>query len=88
VALDDDDRLQVVPYGGIPENEGIRIYAIKIASDSVAHAIGFSKAKQQWQQLTSVDADDLAAADSQLDTVLDEWVQDNYGTRFDVLKTA
>jgi hypothetical protein len=32
-----------------------------------------------------VDAGDLAAADSQLDAVLDEWVQDSYGSQFEVL---
>ena len=31
-------------------------------------------------------AGDLAVADSQLDAVLDDWVQDNYGGRFEVLK--
>lgn len=35
-----------------------------------------------------MDAGDLAAADSQLDAVLDDWVQDNYGGRFEVLKTV
>jgi hypothetical protein len=34
----------------------------------------------------SLKAGDLAAADDQLDAVLDEWVQDSYGSQFEILK--
>lgn len=82
----DDDRVQVSPYGGIVEDEEVRIYAIKLATDDTAHALGFEDSREQWQQLTSVDASDLVAADSQLDAVLDDWVQETYSGRFEVLK--
>lgn len=81
-----DDRFQVSPYGGIVGEDGIRIYALKIATGDTAYALGFEDSRGQWEQLASVDAGDLAAADSQLDAVLDDWVQDNYGGRFQVLK--
>lgn len=84
----DDDRLQVAPYGGIPEGDGFRFYALKIAIDDTAYALGFDDSLGQWQHLASVDAVDLGAADSQLDPVLDDWVQDRYGGRFEVLKPA
>jgi hypothetical protein len=87
-ALDNDDQLQVVPYGGIPEGEDVQIYALKIAVGETAHALGFDDARNQWEQLATVDASDLAAADSQLEAVLDDWVQDNYAGRFEVLKTV
>ena len=70
---------------GIVGEYKIRIYAIKIATSDTAHALGFDDSREQWQHLASVDAGDLAA-DSQLDAVLDDWVQDNYGRRFEVLK--
>ena len=72
-------------YGGIVEEDKIRIYAIKIATSDTAHALGFDDSREQWQHLASVDAGDLAA-DSQLDAVLDEWAQDSYGSRFEILK--
>jgi hypothetical protein len=86
VAALDDDRIQVSPYGGIVGEGGIRIYTIKITTSDTAHALGFDDSREQWKHLASVDAGDLAVADSQLDAVLDDWVQDNYGGRFEVLK--
>jgi hypothetical protein len=88
VAALDDNRFQVSPYGGIVKEDEIRIYAIKIATSDTAHALGFDDSQEQWQHLTSMDAADLAAADSQLDAVLDDWVKERYGTRLEVLKTV
>ena len=82
----DDDRFQASPSRGIVGEDEIRIYAIEIATDDTARALGFDDSREQWQHLASVDAGDLAAADSQLDAVLDEWVQDSYGSQFEVLK--
>ncbi|MFB6161158.1 MAG: hypothetical protein ABEJ61_08280 [Haloferacaceae archaeon] len=50
-------------------------------------ALGFDDARSRWRSLASVDAADLAA-DGRLDAVLDERVQEAYGERFGVLKTA
>jgi len=86
-ALDEDDRLRVVPYGGVPERDEVRIYAVKIATGETAHALGFDDSREQWQRLASIETDDLTAADEQLDSVLDEWVQDRYDGKFDVFKT-
>lgn len=88
VAALDDELFQVSPYGGIAEEDEIRICAIKIATTDTAHALGFDDSREQWQHLTSVDAGDLVAADSQLDAVLDDLVRDNYGGRFEVLRTV
>ena len=74
-------------YGGIVEEDKIRIYAIKIATSDTAHALGFDDSREQWQRLASIETDDLTAADEQLDSVLDEWVQDRYDGKFDVFKT-
>ena len=87
IAALDGEQLRVVPYGGIAEEDGIHIYAIKIASGDTAYALGFDDSPDQWRQLASADAGDLATADSQLDAVLDDWVQDHYGGRFEVLKS-
>lgn len=87
VALD-GDSLQIAPYGGIPEGKEIQIYAVKLATDDTAHALGYDESSGQWRHLASVAAEDLAAADSQLDVVFDDWVQDTYGDRFDVFKTV
>ncbi|MFB6169647.1 MAG: hypothetical protein ABEJ06_00725 [Haloarculaceae archaeon] len=81
-----DGGLRAVPYGGVPGEEEVRIYAIKVAAGETAHALGFDDEREQWNRLLSVDAGDLAAADRQLDTVLDEWVQEQYGDEFEVLK--
>jgi hypothetical protein len=86
VAALDDDRFQVSTYGGIVEEAEIRIYAIKIAAGDTASALCFDDSREQWKHLASVDAGDLAAADEQLDAAIDDWVQDNYGGRFEVLK--
>ena len=81
--LDNDSRLTVAPYGGIPaQNE---IYAVKIAAGGRAYAFAFDS-HGGWQQLAAFDAEDLAAADRQLDVVLDEWIRERYGGRFEVLK--
>jgi len=82
-----DDQIQAVPYGGIPEAEEVQIYAFKIATEDTAYALGFDDDLELWQHLATVDASDLNAADEQLDAVLDDWVQDNYGEQFDLLKS-
>jgi hypothetical protein len=82
-----DDRLDAVPYGGIPDADSIRICAIKVATDDTAHALGVDDSDGRWTRLASVDADDLVAADRRLDTALDEWVQTVYGGEFRVLKS-
>lgn len=84
--LNDTDRLWIVPYGGIPEGDGVQVYAIKIATGDAAHALGFDEARSQWQRIASVEATDLAAADNRLNAVLDEWVKENYGGRFELLE--
>jgi hypothetical protein len=81
-----DDELQAVPYGGIPEAEEVQVYAFKMATKDTAYALGFDDDLEQWQHLATADASDLDAADEQLDAVLDDWVQDNYGGRFEVFK--
>jgi hypothetical protein len=84
----DDDSLQLVPYGGVPEGDDVQIYAVKLAVGNTAFALGFDAERTQWRQLASVDATELAAADRQLDAVLDGWVQEKYGGEFEVLKAA
>ncbi|MFC6953355.1 hypothetical protein [Halorubellus litoreus] len=82
-----DDRLvSAVPYGGITDNDEVRFYAIKIATTTGAHALGYDDAEGHWQHLASTDSTDLDAADSQLDVVLDDWVQSTYTRQFDVVK--
>lgn len=86
IAALDGDQFRIVPYGGTFDSDEVRVYAVKIAANGTAHALGFDDSLERWRHLASVDAVDLAAADSRLDAVLDEWVQDNYGERFEVLK--
>lgn len=88
IATLDEEQVQVAPYGGIPNEGEVHIYAIKFASGDTAHALGFDDSLERWRHLASVDAMDLAAADSELDAVLDDWVQDNYGGRFEILKSV
>ncbi|MBX0321590.1 hypothetical protein EGH21_00970 [Halomicroarcula sp. F13] len=83
--LNGDDRIDVAPYGGV-RDDGVRIYAVKLAVDDTAYALGFDDATEQWEHLLTVDAADLSAADDQLDTVLDEWAVETYGGSFDVVK--
>jgi hypothetical protein len=83
----DDERLQLVPYGGVPEGDDVQIYAVKLAVGNTAFALGFDETRGQWRQLASADATDLQAADRQLDVVLDGWVQEEYGGEFELLKT-
>lgn len=88
IASIDEQGLNIVPYGGIPADGGVEIYAMKMASTDTAYALVFDDGRAQWRRLASTDATDLAAADSQLDAVIDDWVQGNYGGRFEVLKTV
>lgn len=83
-----DDQLQAVPYGGIPGESEIQIYALKMATGDAAYALGFDDSRDQWHHLATADASDLDTADEQLDAVLDDWVEDNYGGQFEVLKPA
>jgi hypothetical protein len=83
----DDESLQLVPYGGVPEGDDVLVYAVKLAVGNTAFALGFDDGRAQWRQLASADATDLAAADRQLDIVLDGWVQEEYGGEFELLKT-
>lgn len=69
----DDSDLRAVPYGGLFEENEIRIYAIKITTGNTAHAQGFDDTQGQWRQFASADASDLEAADDRLDVVLDGW---------------
>lgn len=85
-ALDAADGLQVAPYGGIADDEGMRIYAVKLAVKSTAHALAFDDVLEQWKHLALTDASNLETADSRLDAVLDECVQEWYSERFEVLK--
>ena len=89
-ALNVETALRVVPYGGVPGDDEVSIYAVKVkvSTEKSAHALGFDESRGRWQRLASVTAADLAAADNRLDDVLDKWVQDRYGAHFDVLKTA
>ncbi len=80
------DSVHVTPYGGVPSNEEVRVYAIKLATDETAYALGFDDAQEQWRSLASADASDLGDADRKLDATLDEWAQNRYGGRFEVLK--
>lgn len=86
--LDEETRLSIVSYGGIPGDDGVRVYAVKVVGDETAHALGFDDSRDQWRKLASAGTADLAAADERLDGVLDEWVQDRYGDQFEVLKTV
>ena len=87
-ALASHDQLDVVPYGGVRDGTALEIYALKIATDHDAHALGFEVSTEEWRQLSTVETTDLAEADEQLDPVLDGWILDRYGDRFDVLKTV
>jgi hypothetical protein len=82
----DGDVLRVVPYGGIPESGEVRVYALKMADGDRAHALGFEDDHDRWRHLATVDADGLPAADAELESILDEWVQERYGGRFEILK--
>lgn len=88
VALGASDRLQVAPYGGIPDGDEVEVYALKLATGGTAHALGFDESRGRWQQLASVDAGNLDVADRKLDAVLDDWVLETYGGQFEVLKTV
>jgi hypothetical protein len=83
----DDESLQLVPYGGVPEDDDVQIYAVKLAVGNTAFALGFDQRRGQWRQLAAADATDLRAADQRLDVVLDGWVQEEYGGEFELLKT-
>jgi hypothetical protein len=82
----DGETVHVVPYGGIAGQDGVRIYALKMATGAGAYALGFDDTQDRWKRLSSVTASDLSSADSELDATLDDWVTDTYGRRFDVLK--
>lgn len=83
-----DSGLRVAPYGGVEEDGEMRIYALKLATDSTAYALGFDESSRSWQRLSSVDVANLAETEQYLDDALDEWVLAAYGDRFEVLKTA
>jgi hypothetical protein len=82
----DKEGLQIVPYGGVPENGEVEVYAVKLASSDTAHALVFDDDDGQWRHLASTDATDLSDADSQLDSALDNWIGDHYSAQFEVLK--
>jgi hypothetical protein len=84
-ALDDDDRLSVVPYGGVPAGDELQLYALKLAVDGTAYALVFEDSRGKWLNLASTDATDPAAADTRLDAVLDEWVRGSYGGEFELV---
>ncbi|WP_323676419.1 hypothetical protein [Halorubellus sp. PRR65] len=88
IATLDEQGVRIAPYGGIPAGGEVDIYAVKMQTGGTAHALGFDDTQEQWRLLASTDASDLETADSQLDEVLDEWVQERYGGQFDVLKTV
>lgn len=88
IATLDEQGMQIAPYGGIPTESEVEIYAVKIATDETAHALGFDDTQEQWRLLTSTDASNLETADNRLDDVLDEWVQERYGGQFEILKTV
>lgn len=82
----DDEGLDIVPYGGVPEGGDMDVYAVKLASNDTAHALVYDDDYGQWRHLASTDATDLADADSQLDPALDDWIGANYSGQFEVLK--
>jgi hypothetical protein len=86
VAIDEHDRLQAVPYGGVPVEEHIRIYAVKIATEDTAHALGFDESREEWREVAAVGVGDVNAADRRLDAALDDWVDDSYGGHVDILE--
>lgn len=86
--LNDSGGIQVVPYGGTQEDGEMQIYALKLATDSTAYALGFDESSRSWQQLSSVETANLVEAERYLDEALDEWVLAVYGDRFEVLKSV
>lgn len=82
VALE-EDSLKIAPSGDNPDGENIQIYAVKLATDDTAHALGYDDSSEQWLHLGSVAAKGLVAAYGQLDAAFDDWVQETYGGRFD-----
>lgn len=83
-----NDVAEAVPYGGVPVGDKVQIYAVKVATGKQAHALGFDDGLESWQQVASVDASNLEAADKYLDAALDEWVDDTYGERVEVLEAS
>ena len=88
IATLDEQGMKIAPYGGIPAEKELEVYAVKMATDEGAHALGFDDEAGQWRLIATTDASDLETADSQLNDVLDEWVQERYGGQFEVLKTV
>jgi hypothetical protein len=82
----DEEGLQIVPYGGVPEGSEVEVYAVKLASNDTAHALVYDDDNEQWRHLASTDASDLSDADSRLDLALDDWIGNHYSGRFEVLK--
>lgn len=83
-----DRGLHVVPYGGVEEDGEMRIYAVKLATDSTAYALGFDESARTWQQISSVEASNLTETERYLDEALNEWVLAQYGDRFRVMKSV
>lgn len=83
-----DDRFEVAPYGGVRTEAGFEIYALKLAAGERAYALGFDGETETWRQIAAVETTALAEADEQLDPMLDQWVLEQYGDRFEVLKPA
>ncbi|WP_411964879.1 hypothetical protein [Haloferax sp. YSMS24] len=83
-----ESGLHVVPYGGVEEDGEMRIYAVKLATDSTAHALGFDESARTWQQISTVEAANLTETEQYLDEALDEWVLAQYGDRFQVMKSV
>lgn len=72
VAALDDVRFQVSPNGGTVRRDEIRIYAIKITTNTPDSALKSDESWEQRQHLASVNISDLTVADGQLDAVLDD----------------
>lgn len=83
-----DSGLHVVPYGGVEEDGEMHIYALKLVTDSMAHALGFDESAREWQQIATVEAASVTETEQYLDEALDEWVFAQYGDRFEVTKSG
>ena len=86
--LNDSTEIRVVPYGGVEEDGEMRIYALKLATDSTAYALGFDISSRSWQQLSRVKTTNLTQTEQHLNDALEEWVFAEYGDRFEVTKSV
>lgn len=68
------------PYSGQPLLD--RIFAIMLVTDELTYALGFDEDQESWVVIERADNDLGGEATEQIDTAINEWVEDTYGEEY------